>query len=259
MCVNAVSVEPIGYPWRRYRSVSNMVGVMFSTFPAGGHAVILGSSGGIGSAMVEAAEASGQFGKISGFARPQFDVSDEASIAAVAQSVAATENPLRFVLVATGYLHGAQGMPEKGLKQLNPTLMAHNFQINAIGPALVMKHFLPLMARDGKAVFAVVSAKVASLGDNHLGGWHSYRASKTALNMYLKNAAIEMARTRPDLVLASLHPGTVETKLSAPFAKAGLDVRPTDVAANDMIGIMDGLTPADSGGFFNHLGAKLPW
>lgn len=230
---------------------------MFSTFPSGGHAVIFGSSGGIGSAIVEAAKASGQFEKVTGFARPEFDIADETSIAHAAQQLA--DISLRFVFVATGYLHGAQGMPEKGLKQLDPAFMAHNFQINAIGPALVMKHFLPLMARNGKAVFAVVSAKVASLGDNQLGGWHSYRASKTALNMYLKNAAIEMARTRPELIVASLHPGTVETKLSAPFAKAGLDVRPTDVAASDMIRVMDGLTPADTGGFFNHLGAKLPW
>jgi NAD(P)-dependent dehydrogenase (short-subunit alcohol dehydrogenase family) len=232
---------------------------MFNSFPTGGHAVILGSSGGIGSAMVEAANASGQFAKVSGFARPEFDVSDEASIIAAAQIISQAEIPLRFVLVATGYLHGTQGMPEKGLKQLDPAFMAFAFQINAIGPALVMKHFLPLMAREGKAMFAVVSAKVASLGDNQLGGWHSYRASKIALNMYLKNASIEMAGTRPELVLASLHPGTVETKLSAPFAKAGLDVRPTDVAASDMIRVMDGLTPADTGGFFNHLGARLPW
>ena len=231
----------------------------FSSFPTGGHAVILGSSGGIGSAMVEAAKASGQFARVSGFSRPEFDVTDEASIAAVAEIIRQTELPLRLVLVATGYLHGAQGMPEKGIKQLDPALMAHNFQVNAIGPALVMKHFLPLMARDGKAVFVVVSAKVASLGDNQLGGWHSYRASKTALNMYLKNAAIEMARTRPELVLASLHPGTVETRLSQPFAKAGLDVRPANVAVSDMIRVMDGLTPADTGGFFNHLDARLPW
>ena len=231
----------------------------FLSLPAGGHAVVLGASGGIGAALLAAAEASGQFAKISGFARPELDISDEATIAKIAQTVSQTELPVRVVFVATGYLHGVHGMPEKGLKQLDPAFMAYAFQINAIGPALVMKHFLPLMARDGKAVFAVVSAKVASIGDNQLGGWHSYRASKTALNMYLKNAAIEMARTRPELVLASLHPGTVETKLSAPFAKAGLDVRSTDIAAADMIRVMDGLAPADTGGFFNHLGAKLPW
>lgn len=231
----------------------------FLSFPAGGHAIILGASGGIGSAMLEAATASGQFAKVTGFSRPDFDITNEASILRAADMVQAAGVPPRLVFVATGYLHGTQGMPEKGLKQLDPALMAHNFQINAIGPALVMKHFLPLMAREGKAVFAVVSAKVASLGDNQLGGWHSYRASKTALNMYVKNAAIEMARTRSEMIVASLHPGTVETKLSQPFAKAGLDVRPTNVAANDMIRVMDGLTPADTGGFFNHLGAKLPW
>jgi NAD(P)-dependent dehydrogenase (short-subunit alcohol dehydrogenase family) len=232
---------------------------MFNTFPAGGHAVIFGASGGIGSAVLEAAEASGRFAKVTGYSRPAFDIVDEASIAAAAEAIGQSGLPATFVLVASGYLHGSHGMPEKGIKQLDPAAMAHSFQINAIGPALVMKHVLPLMARTGKAVFAVVSAKVASIGDNQLGGWHSYRASKTALNMYLKNAAIEMARTRPDLVLASLHPGTVETKLSAPFAKAGLDVRSPEVAANDMINVMDNLTAADTGGFFNHLGAKLPW
>ncbi|MGL4405200.1 MAG: SDR family NAD(P)-dependent oxidoreductase [Notoacmeibacter sp.] len=232
---------------------------MFHSFPAGGHAVILGASGGIGAAMLDAAKASGQFSKVSGFARPHFDITDETSIAKATQSLGQSEAPLRFVLVATGYLHGQKGMPEKGLRQLDPAFMAYNFQVNAIGPALVMKHILPLMAREGKAVFAVVSAKVASLGDNQLGGWHSYRASKTALNMYLKNAAIEMARTRPELVLTSLHPGTVETKLSQPFAKAGLDVRTPAVAADDMMRVIDGLAAADSGGFFNHLGVKLPW
>jgi NAD(P)-dependent dehydrogenase (short-subunit alcohol dehydrogenase family) len=231
----------------------------FSSFQDGGHAVIVGASGGIGSAMVAAAQACGRFAKVSGFARPQFDIADEPSIAALAAQISDVDLPLRLVFIATGYLHGDRGMPEKSIRQLDPGFMAHAFQINAIGPALVMKHVLPLMARDGKAMFAVVSAKVASLGDNQLGGWHSYRASKTALNMYVKNAAIEMARTRPELILASLHPGTVQTALSAPFAKAGLDVRAPHIAAADMIRVMDGLTPAESGGFFNHHGTKLPW
>ena len=138
----------------------------FLSLPAGGHAVVLGASGGIGAALLAAAEASGQFAKVSGFARPELDISDEATIAKIAQTVSQTELPVRVVFVATGYLHGAHGMPEKGLKQLDPAFMAYAFQINAIGPALAMKHFLPLMARDGKAVFAVVSAKVASIGDN---------------------------------------------------------------------------------------------
>lgn len=232
---------------------------MFSTFPSGGHAVILGASGGIGSAIVEAAKSSGQFEKVSTFSRPHLDIIDEASIVRAANQTMAESVPLRLVFVATGFLHSDIGMPEKSVKQLNPNFMAYNFMANAIGPALVMKHFLPLMARDGKAAFMVTSAKVASIGDNQLGGWHSYRASKAALNMYLKNAAIEMARSRPELVLASLHPGTVDTKLSMPFAKAGLNVRSPDVAAHEIIQVIDGLTPSQTGGFFNHLGEALPW
>jgi NAD(P)-dependent dehydrogenase (short-subunit alcohol dehydrogenase family) len=232
---------------------------MFSTFLDGGHAVVFGASGGIGAAVLAAARASGRFAASTGLARPKFDITDEASIVGAAAVIGREQAPLRFVLVATGLLHDGAAMPEKGLKQLDPAFMARNFAINAIGPALIMKHVLPLMARDGKAVLAVISAKVASLGDNHLGGWHSYRASKAALNMYAKNAAIEMARTRPDLVVASLHPGTVETRLSAPFAKAGLDVRSPAIAASDLVRVIDGLTSADSGGFFNHKGEALPW
>ncbi|MCU0831117.1 MAG: SDR family NAD(P)-dependent oxidoreductase [Rhizobiaceae bacterium] len=209
--------------------------------------------------MRAAAETSGRFSAVSGFSRPAFDITDEASIAHAAERIAAVPAPLRFVFVATGLLHDGAAMPEKGLKQLDPAFMAKNFAVNAIGPALVMKHVIPLMAREGRAVFAVISAKVASLGDNALGGWHSYRASKAALNMYARNAAIEAARTRPDLIIASLHPGTVETRLSAPFAKAGLDVRPPAVAAADMARVIDTLTPAQSGGFFNHKGEALPW
>jgi NAD(P)-dependent dehydrogenase (short-subunit alcohol dehydrogenase family) len=239
--------------------------MMFSSFPSGGSAVILGASGAIGSAVISAAKSSGQFAKVIGFARPAFDITVEHAIAAAATAVQADtgDAPLRLVLVATGLLHksdaSGEAMPEKGLRQLAPEFMAENFAVNAIGPALAMKHFLPLMARDGKALFAVISAKVASLGDNQLGGWHSYRASKVALNMYVKNAAIEMARTRPAMIVTALHPGTVESKLSAPFHKTGLDVRSPNVAAEEMIGVMDSLTPQHSGGFFNHKGETLPW
>jgi hypothetical protein len=231
---------------------------MLVSIPDGGAAAIFGASGGIGAAMLDAATASGRFVSVAPFSRPGVDVTDEASVAAAAATLA-DGAPLRFVLVATGMLHDGGAMPEKGLKQLDPAFMAKNFAVNAIGPALVMKHVLPLMAREGRAVFAVISAKVASLGDNALGGWHSYRASKAALNMYAKNAAIEMARTRPNLIVASLHPGTVDTRLSAPFGKAGLDVRDPATAATDMARVIDALTPAQSGGFFNHKGEALPW
>jgi NAD(P)-dependent dehydrogenase (short-subunit alcohol dehydrogenase family) len=241
------------------RRVQPMGLTMFSSFPAGGQAVVIGASGGIGSAVADAADASGRFALVSRFSRAECDVTREDTIAAVAAIVQQSGLPLRMVLVASGFLHGETGAPEKGLRQLDPAFMAQNFAVNAIGPALVMKHFLPLLARDGKAVFAVISAKVASLGDNALGGWHSYRASKAALNMFAKNGAIEMARTRPELVVASLHPGTVDTNLSAPFSKAGLDVRAPSIAARDIITVIDGLTPSQSGGFFNHKGEALPW
>jgi NAD(P)-dependent dehydrogenase (short-subunit alcohol dehydrogenase family) len=232
---------------------------MFSSFPQGGQAAVFGASGGLGAALMQLAKASPSFAQVSSFARPAFELTDERSIASAAAALEAAQLPLRLVVIATGYLHGEKGQPEKSVRQLDADAIAHNFAINATGPALLMKHLLPLMAREGRAAFVVISAKVASIADNRLGGWHSYRASKAALNMFVKTAAIEMARTRPDLILASLHPGTVETRLSAPFSKSGLDVRPPEIAASDVASVIDGLSPAQSGGFFNHKGETLPW
>jgi NAD(P)-dependent dehydrogenase (short-subunit alcohol dehydrogenase family) len=137
--------------------------------------------------------------------------------------------------------------------------MAKAYAQNTIGPALVLKHFTPLLPREGRSVVAALSAKVGSIGDNHLGGWHSYRASKAALNQVIHTAAIELKRTRPQAICVALHPGTVDTKLSAPFSKAGLDVRPPEVAAADLLEVIEGLTPEDSGGFFDYAGWPLPW
>ena len=137
--------------------------------------------------------------------------------------------------------------------------MAQVFAINAIGPALLMKHFLPLLARQGKAVFATLSAKVGSISDNRLGGWYTYRASKAALNQFVHTASIELARRHPAAICVALHPGTVQSALSAPFAKAGLDVRNPDEAASRLLNVLDGLQASDSGGFFNHDGQALPW
>lgn len=232
---------------------------MFDSFPHGGHAVVFGASGGIGGALREMLEKSGRFAAVSGLSRSDCDITREDDVRAAAAKLAAMAEPLRLVVVATGLLHTGEVQPEKSLRHLDPAFMAANFAVNTIGPALLMKHLLPLMAREGRAVFAVLSAKVASLGDNALGGWHSYRASKVALNMFVKNAAIEMARTRPGLAIAALHPGTVETQLSAPFAKSGLDVRPPAVAASDLAAVIDTLAPERSGGFFNHRGEALPW
>jgi NAD(P)-dependent dehydrogenase (short-subunit alcohol dehydrogenase family) len=130
---------------------------------------------------------------------------------------------------------------------LDPAQLAHQFAINAIGPALLMKHFLPLLARNERAVFATLSARVGSISDNHLGGWYGYRASKAALNQLVRTAAIELARTRPLAICVALHPGTVDTDLSRPFAKAGLAVRTPEEAAERLLGVIAGLTVAQTG------------
>lgn len=131
--------------------------------------------------------------------------------------------------------------------------------MNAIGPALLMKHFLPLLPRQGRSVFATLSARVGSIGDNRLGGWYGYRASKAALNQFVRTAAIELGRRQPAAICVALHPGTVATSLSAPFVKAGLDVQTTDQAAGRLIDVIDHLPPGSSGGFFDHRGDPVPW
>jgi NAD(P)-dependent dehydrogenase (short-subunit alcohol dehydrogenase family) len=137
--------------------------------------------------------------------------------------------------------------------------MARAFAVNAIGPALLMKHFLPLLPRSGKCVFATLSARVGSIGDNRLGGWYSYRASKAALNQIVRTAAIELRRGRPDAICVALHPGTVATPLSARFAKSGLEVQSPDAAAMRILAVLDGLTAESSGDFFDQRAHSIPW
>lgn len=230
--------------------------------PPGGLAVVVGAAGGIGSAAATALDESGRFERTLRLARsgtPALDVTNEQSVAAAAQTASATKLPVRLVFVATGFLH-AEGMhPERSLRDISPEYMAKAFAVNAIGPALLLKHFLPLLPRTGKAVFALLSAKVGSIGDNRLGGWHSYRASKAALNQVVRTASIELARSRPDAICVALHPGTVDTALSAPFGKSGLDVRPPETAARQSVDVIAALTPRHNGAFLDYRGNELPW
>ena len=233
-----------------------------SPWPTGGLALVIGASGGIGAALLAQLQQDERFERVLGLSRrsqPALDLLDEASIAQSAAHVAGLGLPLRLLIDATGLLHGQGLQPEKTWQQLDPVQMAQAFAINAIGPALLMKHFLPLLPREGRAVFATLSAKVGSIGDNHLGGWYSYRASKAALNQLVRTAAIELRRRQPQALCVALHPGTVATTLSAPFAKTGLQVQAPDPAAARLLGVIDGLQAADSGGFFNHDGSVLPW
>jgi len=229
-------------------------------------AIVFGASGSIGAALLAELQNSGGFDRAMGLSRhsvPALDLTDEFSIQAAAAHVAGllkqSDLALKLVLDATGMLHTSRHQPEKSLAQLDPAHMAQSFAINAIGPALLMKHFLPLLPRQGRSVFATLSAKVGSIGDNRLGGWYSYRASKAALNQLVHTAAIELRRRAPGAICVSLHPGTVDSPLSVPFAKTGLTVCQPPEAAQRLLAVVAGLQAVDSGGFFNHDGQALPW
>lgn len=233
-----------------------------TSLPPGGLAVVVGARGGIGGAFLAALEQDPAFARTFGFGRrtaPPVDLVDEGSIAAAAEHVAAAGPPLRLVVDATGFLHDGRFRPEKSWRDLDPAHLAHAFAVNASGPALLMKHFLPLLPRDGKAVFATLSAKVGSISDNQLGGWWSYRAAKAALNQLVRTASIELARKRRQAVCVALHPGTVDSGLSGPFAKTGLEVRSPAQSVGNLLAVIDRLGPADTGGLYSHTGERLPW
>lgn len=232
------------------------------SFPAGGIAVVIGASGGIGGAIADSLESGGHFPEVvrlSRSASPTLDITSEPSIVQAAADVAARGGALRLVFDATGFLHDGDFQPEKSWREIDPDHMQKSFAVNAIGPALLMKHFLPLLATDGRAVFATLSAKVGSIGDNELGGWYAYRAAKAALNQIVRTAAVELKRRKPQAICVALHPGTVATGLTGPFAKTGLDVQTPDVAARHLLLAIDNLRPGDSGGFLDRFGQVIPW
>lgn len=229
------------------------------------NAVVVGASGGIGGALAAALVARGGHDRVFGLARSgappeaHIDIIDEASVRAAADRIA-EHGPVGLVIVATGQLHGPGLAPEKALKALDPEAMARLFAVNTIGPALVAKHFVPLLPRDGRGVFAALSARVGSIGDNRLGGWYGYRASKAALNQILRTLAIEVKRTRPEAMVVGLHPGTVRTALSHPFRPEtdNPDVVSPDTAARNLLTVLDGLTPDESGKVFAWDGQPVP-
>lgn len=189
----------------------------------------------------------------------QFDLTDEASIAAAADRM--RDDSPELIIVATGILTLPDGIgPERSYKKINPESMAQLFELNTIGPALVAKHVLPLLPKNRRTVFAALSARVGSIEDNSLGGWHSYRASKTALNMLLKNFAIELSRTHEHAIVAGLHPGTVDSELSKPFQASVPEGKlfTPEYSAAKMLAVLDRLTPADSGGVFDWAGKHIP-
>lgn len=255
---------------RMNTSVASAHALLPAVAPAvSGLSVVLGGTGGVGAALVQALQARGH--KVLALGRrttPRLDYADETSVAEAAQwlqqHLSDQGIPLTQLIVATGFLHGetASGkdaQPERSWQHLDADAMTHSFRVNAIGPALVMRHFFPLLPRQGRCVAAFLSARVGSIGDNALGGWYTYRASKAALNQLVHTAAIELARRNKEALCIALHPGTVDTDLSQPFAKAGLQVRPPDVAASELLAVLDGLHPGSSGEFFDHKGLAIPW
>lgn len=219
-------------------------------------ALVIGASGAIGGAFAQLLEEDSRYAEVIRLGRttqPSLDLTAPQSISEAAAALT-PQGPLDLIIVASGILHGEGFMPEKSLDAINLNQLLATFQANTFGPALVLQQFLPLLTADG--VFAVLSAKVGSIGDNRLGGWYSYRASKAALNMLIKTAAIETARRWPGKRLVALHPGTVTSNLSTPFRP---QARPPREAAADMLRVLEGLGASDSGGFFSYSGERLPW
>ena len=228
-------------------------------------ALVVGASGAIGSALVRTLQADLRCARVHSWSRkgaPAVDLNDEASIAAAAASLREelTENgSLHLVICATGALQVDDRAPEKRLADLDPKRLARSFAVNAIGPALLIKHLHDLLPTRERSLVGVLSARVGSIGDNRKGGWYGYRASKAALNMLLRSAAIEVARRRPLAVLAALHPGTVRSQLSAPIIGDAEAASP-EQAAQHLLAVLNALpTEGASGIFAAWDGSVIPW
>jgi NAD(P)-dependent dehydrogenase (short-subunit alcohol dehydrogenase family) len=243
-----------------------------------GNAVIIGSSGGIGQALAHKLLTNFEFKSLFCLSRSghrpdplavaetsrtaliglPMDLTHEDSIAEAALKVSQA-GPLSLVLVATGMLQDTQQSPEKTMRHLSADALLRSFQINAVGPALLAKHFLPLMTRQGPSVFGALSARVGSISDNRSGGWYSYRASKAGLNMLIQTLALEHARKFPLGICVAIHPGTVDTQLSKPF-QSGVPAQKLftpDQSAGHIINLVQHLTPEDTGGLFAWDGQKI--
>lgn len=216
-------------------------------------ALVIGASGGIGAALAarlaDTYEVTALSRALSGL-----EITDELSVARV---LGALDGPFERVIIATGILAPPGAGPEKSLNALTAAAMAEVFAVNAIGPALVLKHLAPLLPRDMPCTVGVLTARVGSIGDNGLGGWYSYRASKAATNQIVRTASIELGRKFKHASIVALHPGTVDTPFTAGYP-AHKKVS-ADEAAGHLLGVMNRLAPADTGQFFDWKGEAVPW
>ncbi len=249
--------------------------VRLTSFGDDFRAAVIGASGGIGGGFLRALVDAPATDRVFALSRSgkapaeaptvtplRLDIEDETSIAAAAAGIREAVGSLHLVVVATGILHrGPDLKPEKTWRHLDADALTRVFRVNTVGPALVAKHFLPLLARDRKAALATLSARVGSISDNRLGGWHSYRASKAALNMLIKTFAIELARVNPSALCIGLHPGTVDSALSDPF-QANVPTGKlfsADYSARSLLNVIDTLTPQHSGLLFAWDGQPIPF
>ncbi|MGI9523760.1 MAG: SDR family NAD(P)-dependent oxidoreductase [Hyphomicrobiaceae bacterium] len=243
---------------------------MLSSFQDPIDALVVGANGGLGQAFVEALSTDENIRRVHTWSRRRLadgyeklsscvvDVGDEAELRSAARKI----DRLSLIIVATGVLHDSNGLfPEKSFKSLDPVNMAESFRVNAILPAMVAKHALPRFPRNERTVFCALSARIGSISDNRLGGWHSYRASKAALNQIIKCLSIELRRTHPDAVCIGLHPGTVDTGLSQPFQKSlapGQSLFQPAKAVDQLLNVINASTPDQSGSLFAWDGELIP-
>lgn len=242
-----------------------------SSFGTDLNCIVIGSTGGIGAALVQQLCGSSQVASVHALSRTgksvdhpkarnlTFDFLDPDSIEAAAQALREV-GPFDIIITATGLLHSDSLQPEKNLRALSHDNFAQSFAVNTAGPAMTAQAFLPLLARDRKTVFAALSARVGSISDNRLGGWYAYRAAKAALNMVLKTLSIEWGRRFKQAVIIGLHPGTVATELSAPFSAnvpEGKLFTP-EFSAQKLLEVIDQVDSADSGKVFAWDGTEVP-
>ena len=244
------------------------------SFGATFNAVVVGASGGLGHAFAEALLADANMGRLLACSRSdpgldhpraawqRLDLEDETTITAAAEAAGSTLGPLHLVIVATGLLHDGSGLqPEKTWRTLEAEALQRAYRVNAVGPALIAKHFLPRLDRSRKSAFAVVTARVGSISDNQLGGWYAYRASKAGANMLVRTLSIELARRNPGALCVALHPGTVDTSLSKPFqggVPEGKLFTPAQ-SATYLLDVLDNLGPDDSGQLYAWDGQRIPF
>ena len=189
------------------------------------------------------------------------DITKEADIAESIKQISTEGKQLHFAINCVGILHEGKLQPEKSLRQIDPDHLMRYFQVNSMGGVLLAKHLMPLFRHQESSIFATISAKIGSIGDNRLGGWYGYRASKAALNMFMKTTAIEYSRRCPKTIVVTLHPGTTDTNLSVPFQR---NVPPEKLfsverTVTQLLAVIDGLEIKDSGNFFSWDGSHLPW